>query len=260
MGRLRPPGQPAANADTGLRSPGGDRVSVMALWTIPKSPQLASNIVDPGIAVSVDEVEHPSHNGPPRQSAGEDQSAHRAEADRRIDPVLQPEMLDRCSPATDAGDDRAASASDTRASRTTAATRKVPASASNASRARAATRTTISDGKAAPLPDTRASRTRPLTRNTCGPVSNASRASLAARMAVMTRSSAPRSRRSGPRPSRPHRCSGQPGRSCLATHRSPLGRCRSSHPNWWCHSTSSESRASATHTPLAGCCPLTATV
>ena len=79
----------------------------MAMWPIAKIPQLPRDIVDPGITVSVDEVEHPSDESPARQTAGEDQPAHGTQANRRASPMLQPEVLNRCGAAANAGDDGA---------------------------------------------------------------------------------------------------------------------------------------------------------
>jgi hypothetical protein len=72
---------------------------------------VSGNLIDRDIAVLIDKVEYPADDGLLRQTAGEDPTAHGAETDRRIHPVVQPEMFDRRGAATDAGDDGADEAS-----------------------------------------------------------------------------------------------------------------------------------------------------
>ena len=63
-------------------------VSAITMRPFAKARQFLRDIVDAGIAVPVDEVEHPSHDSPARQPGGENQPAHGTQTNRCIHPVL----------------------------------------------------------------------------------------------------------------------------------------------------------------------------
>src|SRR6185312_16317247 len=79
----------------------------MVIRPVTKTLQLPRNVIQRFITVVYEEVEHPAHDRPPRQPAGEYQTAHGAETNRRACPVLQSEVLDRRGATADASDDGA---------------------------------------------------------------------------------------------------------------------------------------------------------